>query len=187
MKSTNISIILFALISTAIKVNATPIANDNTTLTILSNKEPVLNCSGSASCDYNGFCIDANTCQCNSEYTTHYEKNKENPYKACNYQQKNRVTAFCLQFFLCTFGSANWYLGNIGLAMGQLILYCVTSILGCRPNKKYDNIDSNNEPILNKIYRLIVLACLVWWIAELILIANGARKDGNGVSTFDNM
>lgn len=187
MKSTIVSIILLALISTAIKVNATPIADDNTTLTILSNKEPVLNCSGPASCDYNGICIDSNTCECNKEYTTHYKDGKENPYKACNYQQKNRVTAFCLQFFLCVFGSANWYLGNIGLAVGQLILYCGTSIVGCRPSKKYENVNSEDEPMSNKFYKLICLGCLAWWIAELVLIANGARKDGNGVSTFDNM
>ena len=107
-------------------VHSTPVGNNFTDIvTVQSVMQPVINCTSPASCSWNGFCVDINTCRCDDGYTTHYNKgnNKDNNNvtKACNYKQKSRLVAFLLQFFLFIVGAGNWYLDNVALAAGQLI------------------------------------------------------------------
>ena len=65
-------------------------------------------CNSTSFCSNNGECSnDKTSCKCDAFYTTFPT---DNAYQ-CNYEQKSRLTAFLLQFFIC--GSGQMYLGNI--------------------------------------------------------------------------
>lgn len=78
--------------------------------------------------------------------------------------EKRILPAFLLAFFLGAFGAHNFYLGQKGKAIAQLVL----SIVG----------------ILTSIIGIGIFLCLatgIWAFVEMIMIACGAGKDGEGV------
>ncbi len=144
-------------------------------------------CNSTVDCYSNGVCDpQANVCVCNSGYTT----------SNCSYKQKKQLTAFLLQLFLGKFGAGHFYLGNINLAVGQLVLSLSTCILPCilmlLIKCMMDNNSDNSCGVMTAgvaqcLTAIITLAIIGWWIAELILIGTGTRTDGNGMPMEYNM
>lgn len=125
-------------------------------------------------CSYNGECQnDGLSCHCYDEYTTY---NPPEGYQ-CNYKKKSALTAFLLEFFLGEFGAGLWYLGNYGLAAGQLAMsigICIpASILLCLGAKEFSAT----------LVGLSQFGLLIWIVIEWAFIINGHRTDGNGVPT----
>lgn len=136
-----------------------------------------------ASCNNHGYCNNDNTaCICNSGYTTFDSKDGTQ----CNYKQKDSVTAFCLTFFLMWVGAGNWYLGNIAMAVGQLV-YSVGGRIAIHfiINSLKELNDWPNEIVkkYSKMLKsLLGLGYFIWWIIELVAIGQGNMTDGNGAS-----
>ena len=81
-------------------------------------------CDADNQCGH-GLCED-NVCVCDDQYVNRYphELEGENYNElVCSYKQKRTLVAFLLQLFLGLLGTAQFYLGNIGLGCGQLILF----------------------------------------------------------------
>ena len=144
-------------------------------------------CSSNSACN-NGACENG-TCVCFSGYVTY----KNSP---CNYEQKQKLTAFLLSFFSGTFGADWFYLarGNSGylvagcfklitslVLMVAMCFGCCTSIcmLIDRPSiKKFGCCLSISIGIPMAVCSLInVIWCTIDWIRVLA----DAFKDGNGV------
>lgn len=181
----------------------------NESVSVLSF-HPTTNCTSPKSCSYNGYCIDVNTCKCDDGYTTH----DSTPNISCNYKQKDRLVAFLLQFFLFSVGAGNFYLGNIGLAVGQLFYYVGSFIFLCivmcgasccfiwcdddsnrfsfsrsrfGSRQIHTNIDDDHTGktlAFSCCYCLFVLGMLIWFVIETVYIGDGTRLDGNGVKTY---
>ena len=137
--------------------------------------------TSSKTCSYNGICLDTGYCKCNSEYATY----PTNSNKQCNYLRKSRLIAILLHFFLgFEFGAGEYYLGNIDLATIQLMLclplICVTSLIISAITKKSENEWSSILTLF------IFLGMFGFWIIDLIKIVDGSRKDGNGITTYQN-
>lgn len=132
-----------------------------------------------AECNYNGFCTESGHCRCNDGYTTHRSSTE------CNYRQKSRYTAFLLQFFIGGMtGAGEFYLGNIGLASGQLALFwgsiplqIITGVF-----ESVYLVEGSGWSTLTFV--LCSFAAFFWWLVDWIMILTGDRKDGNGVDTF---
>lgn len=80
------------------------------------------------------------------------------------------------------FGGAQWYLDNVGLAVGELV-YCIGGIiLMCIlmfiASWHYGDKGAAHVWL---IFFLWLFGGIVWWFTEIIIIASGNATDGNGV------
>ena len=147
-------------------------------------------CNSTSFCSNNGECSnDKTSCKCDAFYTTFPT---DNAYQ-CNYEQKSRLTAFLLQFFIC--GSGQMYLGNISHGIPQfLFTYCAGIIacflscccIACLPKKKSDTVAASGA-CSGIVIGLIVIAFGAWTLADAIMIALGQINDSNGAPTYRNM
>lgn len=134
-------------------------------------------------CNYRGTCTTAGYCICDDGYTTY----PENSSTGCNYKQKSRVVAFLLSFFLgAESGAGEWYLGNTGLAVGQLLLLWGGLLLSCCCTIGF-TLDGGDKRGLNSCFTFfLTIGVIVWWFYDWISIVNGDIKDSNGVDTYNN-
>ncbi|CAF1165870.1 unnamed protein product [Adineta steineri] len=104
-------------------------------------------CSNDNTCGYpNGECI-LNECICLKGWII------QDHYDGCTYQQKSKLTAFLLSFFLGIFG-VDWFYLSCG----------------------------NFAYIIAGIIKLITLgACGIWWLVDWIRLLANAFQDGNGM------
>ena len=145
-------------------------------------------CYGSADCSNNGVCSN-NTCVCYPGFVTFPDSSTS----MCNYPQKLQLTAFLLQFFLGTCGAGQFYLGNIGNAVGQLIVLvgpvlvgccCCCAIVGCSVKAGTKNADCGMACGIICLYLLIgvgIAIVAIWWLIDTILIGTNHYLDGNGI------
>jgi hypothetical protein len=148
-------------------------------------------CNSTSFCSNNGECTnDKTSCKCNAFYTTFPT---DSAYQ-CNYEQKSRLTAFLLQFFIC--GSGQMYLGNLSHGIPQfLFIYCA-GILACfvacccfaciKKNNTDDTVAITACSSLC-VTIFVVLAFISWSLADAIMIALGQINDSNGAPTYRNM
>ena len=147
-------------------------------------------CNSTSFCSDKGECSsDKTSCKCDTFYTTFPI---DNAYQ-CNYEQKTRLTAFLLQFFIC--GSGQMYLGNLSHGVPQflftyfaIVFICFTacSCFACSKNK---NSNYTAESIAcSAIFTLfVIISFYAWAIADAIMIGLGQINDSNGVQTYRNM
>ena len=178
----------------------------------IAESELNLNCSNydkNEGCNYRGNCKSDGDCVCDDGYAT-----SDDSQTQCDYKMKSRLIAFLLQLFLGAFsGAGEWYLGNVDYAIGQLLLciggfcfiICFMPILfACFSIEKKETesktvdftVDTTDENeccnnIILIIYTLfatlIPVGITIWWIYDLVMIANGTRTDHNGMETSDDM
>jgi TM2 domain. len=135
-------------------------------------------------CNYHGTCVyTGDDCVCDQQYITF------NPIDntKCNYKQKKKVTAFCLQFFFGSFGAGEWYLGNNKLA-GGMIAYTIgffvfVCILSCIAGALCG--ESPGSLFIACVVCVWFIGLIIWTIYELVSIANGNRLDGNSAPMMD--
>lgn len=127
-------------------------------------------------CNYRGFCDDTKTyCICNTGYITF----RSTDGTQCNYQQASTVAAFLLEFFLGSMSGAGYfYLGKIGLAVGQLVLFLV-SICCCGGGYYYVKGDGS-KGYASGGCGLLSLGIFIWWLYAVIVIGLGHVTDKNG-------
>jgi hypothetical protein len=146
-------------------------------------------CNSTSFCSNNGECSnDKTSCKCDAFYTTFPI---DNAYQ-CNYDQKSRLTAFLLQFFIS--GSGQMYLGNLSHGIPQfLFTYCagvfacfvVCSCFACMYKNSDDATASSACGGLS--IGIVVIAFWAWALADAIMIALGQINDSNGAPTYRNM
>ena len=132
-------------------------------------------CTLNSECGNNGRCHN-NKCQCDSGY---YTQTSTDP---CGYKQKQQVTAFCLQLFLGGFGAGHFYVGEIGLAVGELILTLISGGIYKSIKKEYKN--KSKPPLIECIYYIMssaLTASFGWWLYNTIQFGENKFNDINGM------
>jgi TM2 domain-containing membrane protein YozV len=143
-------------------------------------------------CNDHGFCNSENTeCICDYGYITFNSNDTQ-----CNYEQKKVVTAFWLSFFFLGVGGGQWYMGNNGWAIAELVYFfiglyvswCITAAI--YSDKKYELHDLNDNYDNDRDFNTSFCTCCIWrtwlgilgawWITELVIIGQGEAHDGNG-------
>jgi hypothetical protein len=140
-------------------------------------------------CSNNGACDSTrNLCVCDHQYTTHPAPPTNNKY--CNYHEKPWVKSIVLQAIPITglLGAAEFDMGNTGWGLGQLFLLIGPCILMCICIPIFKDSDGASSTVAGCGMCLMVLGYLAavgWWIADIVLIAQNQRTDGNGVNLFN--
>jgi len=145
-------------------------------------------------CSTNGLCIrngnnsSEGYCLCTSGYITLVTNDTNN--QGCNYKQRSQLVAFLLHFFLGTLGAGEFYLGNMGIASGQLVLLLGPILISCCLCCLYGmstivERDTNTTAGIVGIFSsciacTISIAVFAWWLVDCIYIGLGIRLDGNG-------
>eukprot|EP00455_Lapot_gusevi_P008033 TRINITY_DN1345_c0_g1_i1.p1 TRINITY_DN1345_c0_g1~~TRINITY_DN1345_c0_g1_i1.p1 ORF type:complete len:233 (-),score=99.12 TRINITY_DN1345_c0_g1_i1:89-724(-) len=146
------------------------------------------NCTAST-CNNHGLCNDAKTaCICLDSWITF------NPQDGtqCNYEQKKQLTAFLLQFFVGTFGAADWYTGRWGIAVGKLVLIlvvcCGQCVLKAMAGKFANGQELKDEEAAGAAASVgasgLCMCCVLlgqfgWWLADTILYGQNKINDLN--------
>ena len=101
----------------------------------------------------------------------------------------SQLTAFLLSFFLSWLGAANFYIGQLGLAIPQLLIGIFMCCLGCCAGLFRSGKKDNEEVNLFKLILCCALCIpalllpfvqLAWWIADLVIFGRNDRLDGRG-------
>jgi len=118
-------------------------------------------------------------CQCYRGYMTWYYMD------ACTYQQRSKLTAFLLSFFLGIFGIDWFYLsrGNGGYIVAGILKLLISS--GCLFGWPFINIGGTKKSRTyivsgNLINVILTSISLIWWLTDWIRILANAFHDGNG-------
>lgn len=144
-------------------------------------KSDDFNCTDKADCNYRGQCTETGKCKCNDGYIT-FKPSKD---IQCNYEQKNTVTAFCLQLFFGYVGIGEWYLenndiagGQLGLFLGIFVLICIAMCAGL----KSDGDTPALAMLIGCICCLAFVGMIIWDVYTIVIIGSGTETDGNGAS-----
>lgn len=136
-------------------------------------------------CNYNGNCNDAKTaCICTNGYITFISTDGTE----CNYKQKNPILAFCLELFLgIPAGAGYFYIGQIGLAVGQLILFWVGIVFVCLIACCGVFTKGGGDTVIVIVFAAMYLCLFIggvfaWWVYALVIIGQGYALDGNGAA-----
>lgn len=132
-----------------------------------------VNCSSttfnqySDQCNYHGVCLVSGSCKCDDGYITWPKDGSV----GCNYKQKSQLIAFLLSFLLGPISGAGlWYIGNIGPALAQLLLFGVCLVCAT----------AARDGVGTCMIVLWVLAVKGLWLNVWIAILTGDITDGNG-------
>lgn len=140
-------------------------------LIIIATTSAVGNCTNERfDCSDHGLCYsDKSGCHCDVGYITFPT---ENVYPECNYAQKSQLTGFLLSLFIGPFtGAGFFYVGQVGLGVGQLIVLLVPTFLLCCFSKV--------EWIVFILKIIMQLGVNAFWIASIVLFASNKITDGN--------
>jgi hypothetical protein len=101
----------------------------------------------------------------------------------CIHRRKLQLTAFTLHvnIFAAMFGAAHWYLGHVGLAVGQMLL----GILGGFISPIMVVIGHVTKSNYNHSITCLSLAFTIWWLCDLaFFIKNDHYKDVHGQALY---
>lgn len=136
-----------------------------------------------------GICTEDLKCKCKKGYSTDFSD--ENFY-FCNYKQFNKIIAGSLELIF-GFGFGHFYChrylnGSIQLIV-EFILCCIMACITCILIKidmiAYNGYLSESTYTIICIYfPPIVLALVLWQIADSIYFFSCYYKDGNGISLY---
>ena len=141
------------------------------------------------------------TCNCYDDYATIDEDKKINGVKVqCNYERRRRFIALFLSVFI-PLGIDYLYLRN----SWAFVLILLSSLIVCVGNcyllvesqseknkNKEDKMHSNNQDeetftIARIIFLVLGGILFVFYVTNIVLIATGVIKDGNGISTINDL
>lgn len=135
-------------------------------------------------CSPPNYCYNSTTCVCgngmadNNNLTYTNKATYQGAY--CNYQQKNQLTAFLLEFFVAS-GSGHFYSGRIlnGCLklVGTLVPFILTCVICCIKCTASDK----GTGILALISGILGCLLVVWILVDVIMFGLNKFKDGNGV------
>ncbi len=137
-----------------------------------------------STCGVPNQCVDENTCKC-AIGTANFPQTASGPF--CQYKQLNQLTGFLLQFFIFH-GAGQFYLGNMNLAVPQLILCllvylipCVSAFSGNGFFFKSKERTSKFALVLFILHIIICCSVFAWWLAEAIVFGANKYIDSNGI------
>jgi TM2 domain-containing membrane protein YozV len=135
----------------------------------------------------NGLC-EKSQCQCNPGYAS---------FKGtCNYEQKEKLTAFCLSFFIGLTG-ADWfylscnnreYITKGVFKLFSLLLFIFNIIMLLTVAKTFLmalGLTDTNAVIVEAVITIITTLFETWWLVDWIRILKNDFKDGNNISLKD--
>jgi len=134
-------------------------------------------------------------CICTLKHTDHACPRVQGYDTHCCYTQKNQLIAFLLQFFIGAVGAGRFYLGYIGIGVGQLVLSLLVCCLpGCMIICSLCTKGGVEKSMaaLGGVFAYFgcVVLCLgisgimVWWLYDLVIIGTNAVTDFNGVALY---
>jgi hypothetical protein len=139
-------------------------------------------CTVNADCN-NGAC-QAGVCVCTAGFVSYQNG-------TCNYQQKEKLTAFLLSFLVGTTGADWFYLsqGN-GAYITAGVFKLLTGVLGifapccmcCFGFMRSDKAKIGGFLVISIGMVLMAIAQSAWYLADWIRILMNSFKDGNGVA-----
>jgi len=152
------------------------------------------NASQPNQCNNNGQCVNSK-CECDSGHAD----------PVCAYGRKSRLTAFLLAFFVGSYGADRFYLGYIGDGVGKIlllvlgILICCVSVIaaavvgGCSAGAtaKTGWAAFGFIAVIPFVFCALVgfssiIASVVWWLVDWILILERNLNDYDGYSLEDD-
>lgn len=112
----------------------------------------------------------------------------------CIDNRQSQLTAFLLAFFLTWVGAANFYIGQLALAIPQLLIGIVVLVMGC-VQRVFRALTKDKDQVGLKVVACscgIFLALLsgiqfAWWLADVIIFGINSRPDGNGCPLVPNL
>jgi hypothetical protein len=127
-----------------------------------------------------GFCR-AYMCECYPGYITWYFM------ETCSYEQRTKLTAFLVSFFVGTLG-IDWFVlsrGNAGYIIAGIIKLIIS--FGCCIGWPLLLLGVNKKSrqyilIGNVINVTLTATSLIWWLIDWIRILSNVFYDGNGAS-----
>jgi hypothetical protein len=130
-------------------------------------------------------CVDESTCKC-ALGTANFPQIAAGPF--CQYKQLNQLTGFLLQFFVFH-GAGQFYLGNLNLAIPQLILCLLVYLIPCISAfsgngffyKRKEGGRSKFALVLLILHIIICSSVFAWWLAEAIVFGVNKYYDSTGV------
>jgi TM2 domain-containing membrane protein YozV len=134
-------------------------------------------CSNDNECGL-GFCR-AYMCQCYPGYITWYFM------ETCAYEQRKKLTAFLVSFFVGTLGVDWFYLsrGNGGYIVAGIIKLLISSgcfvgwpVVMASSNKK----SRKNITIGTGVAAILTIISVIWWLIDWIRILANVFYDGHG-------
>ncbi len=148
-------------------------------------------CTDHSSCGYYNGTI--GICSCDDGYTTH-------DGGFCEYKEKSALVALLLTIFLQAIAPVgllyvdphlqSWMtifqLMTCGIlaifiyTAGIFLLSCFVGLI-CGIDEKHGQVAISFGVILQFIGGIISILTLIWWIYDIVVIANGSLQDGNGV------
>ncbi|CAF3496390.1 unnamed protein product [Adineta steineri] len=128
--------------------------------------------------------VNETKCECDPGWKI--PSNTNDTAQDCTYKQRSKKTAFCLSFFLGTFGADWFYLSRSSFA--YIIVGLLKLLLGCGccsawPLTYFGSENQNTEAIKLKfrgVSTFITLLAFVWWIVDWARILGNKFADGNG-------
>jgi hypothetical protein len=144
----------------------------------------VLGCLTSSDCSHHGQCIEG-ACECDPPYA------KED----CSYRRKDQKDALIWSVSLGFFGADRLYLDYSRLWVGKLILGFVGVVIGaillivgcCGVLIKTKGCLRDVIMCSGVLIVLTLVACLVWYIVDIVLIATNRLHDGHGYKMNSNL
>ena len=143
------------------------------------------NCTNTSLCNH-GKCIKETTCACDKGFAT------VNATNQCNYEQKKKLTAFLLSFFIGVTGADWFYLAGgrseyITIGVVKLLLFLAYFGFACIPfcligiMKKSKGVLACLCGCLIVLLVLMTVANMIWALADWIRILVNKFPDGNGI------
>ena len=146
--------------------------NITKTVKLLFNLKPW---STSTDCFAQSHCVNS-VCQCDKGW---YTRDDDAP---CSYEQKSKLVAFLLSFFLGNFGADWFYLS--AKATPYIVAGLFKLIAGAWCGAVYKSWNNNDEESGSRYNCLSsIWACdgSIWWLVDWIRILSNSFPDGTGV------
>jgi hypothetical protein len=132
-------------------------------------------------------CLNDGSCKCDDGYITY----PSDHYPACDYKQKDKLTAFLLELLIgYATGTGQWYLGNISYALAELLVFWLGLFGACCCGCFIVGTMGSDEGIVGgclsmTITGMVILTVFGLWLASWIMILTDQTNDGNGAPLSD--
>jgi hypothetical protein len=146
----------------------------------------------SSGCSYHGTCTDlGNDCICDNGYITWYDSIDQNDQLIkCNYHQSSTALTCILHIIFGEFTGVGYFMiGQIGMGVGQLLLFWLSICLVCcvplciaalSDDSSTSDMQFKTTSVTGCFMCLWITGVIFWWIYSCIMIGLAKYTDKNG-------